>query len=457
MDSANHPLTPLPPDVITRAEPIVRGFIAKQQEWITFLEARIEALEAQLGKNSSNSDKPPSSDGPFREKKTRPTSKPPRKYHKGVRQAFMEPTQTYQLIPEQCSCGCRHLSEPQRYYVHQYIELPPLSPEVEHWELFRARCPSCGRTVKALLPPEKRVGFGPRLSATIIELLGMHGDSRRLVQDFIFSVFGIPISQGAIQKIAERTSEAIQPHYAAIEQGAHQAPVNFIDETPWKQGKKLCWLWVMVNNLFAFFMIHPKRSLKAFESLVGTWEGCLVSDGYALYRRWTHGRQSCLAHLIRRAKAISESPHKDIAQCGVWALSELLRLNHMADNPPTKGAWSAWYARFLRLIKRYRDQKNAAGQLVRHLERELDSLWTFLEENGVDATNNLAERTLRFAVTWRKRSFGSRNHKGEQFVERILSLRQTCRLRRLRTWPILVDAYAAFLARTKPEFMSHIS
>jgi hypothetical protein len=64
-------------------------------------------------------------------------------------------------------------------------------------------------------------------------------------------------------------------------------------------------------------------------------------------------------------------------------------------------------------------------------------LWLFLKEQGVAPTNNHAERTLRFAVLWRKRSFGTRVDKGERFVERILSLRQTCRLQSKRVYPYI--------------------
>lgn len=464
MNTALPPTFLLSPEIIARTDKVVLDLIEWLQGRVVSLEAsnklrqaRIEELEAKIGKNSSNSDKPPSSDSPFKSKEELPkeatASKPPRKYHKGVRQTLLEPTSVHDLIPERCACGCEQLSEPQCYYLHQHLELPEIAAIVEHWKLFRSRCASCGRTVKAILPVEKRTGFGPRLCATIVELVGVHGDSRRLVQDFVSSVFNLSISQGAIQKIVDRARAALEPHYAVLENGARHAQVNYIDETSWKQKKKLCWLWVMVNGVFAFFKFHPKRSMEAFEARVGTWEGLLVSDGYALYRKWTHGRQTCLAHLIRRAKAVSENPHKDIAGCGAWALSELRRLNHMAEKPPTQGEWLAWYARFIRLIKKNRAKKNVAGQLVRHLEREIDSLWTFLEENTVDSTNNLAERTLRFAVTWRKRSAGSRNEKGQRFAERILSVRQTCRLNGLRTWPILVDAFNALAMHSKPELI----
>ncbi|MCK5230770.1 MAG: transposase [Desulfobulbaceae bacterium] len=77
----------------------------------------------------------------------------------------------------------------------------------------------------------------------------------------------------------------------------------------------------------------------------------------------------------------------------------------------------------------YHDQENEAGVFARRLYREIDSLWIFLAEAGVSPTNNHAERMIRFAVLWRKRSLGTYSDKGCRWAERILSLRQTCRLR----------------------------
>ena len=138
-----------------------------------------------------------------------------------------------------------------------------------------------------------------------------------------------------------------------------------------------------------------------------------------------------------------------LAQCGTWARDELRRLCHMAKAPPTVGEWRAFIARLHRLISIYGDRKDPAGRLVRHLEREIEHLWLFLQEAGVEPTNNLAERTLRFGVLWRKRSLGTASEHGDNWVERILSLRQTCRNQGRRSFPVLVDAMAAaFQARS---------
>jgi transposase len=116
----------------------------------------------------------------------------------------------------------------------------------------------------------------------------------------------------------------------------------------------------------------------------------LVSDG--VYQDWVHQRQTCLAHLIRTARGVSQRRDPDSAACGQSALTELQRLCHMAHEPPSGGQWQAWSARFCRLIARSQPRQDDAGRLVRRLAREMASLWVLLREQGVEPTNNLAER-----------------------------------------------------------------
>ena len=96
----------------------------------------------------------------------------------------------------------------------------------------------------------------------------------------------------------------------------------------------------------------------------------------------------------------------------------------------------------VRLLNQYHARPDEAGTFARTLEREMGALWTFVVAAGVEPTHNRAERALRFAVLWRRMMHGSYNKKGDRWVERLLSLRETCRLRGLRTFPVLVDAVA---------------
>jgi transposase len=102
------------------------------------------------------------------------------------------------------------------------------------------------------------------------------------------------------------------------------------------------------------------------------------------------------------------------------------------------------------LLKQHRARPDEAGKCARTLERELGALWTFVVEHGVDPTNNRAERALRFAVLWRKSMQGTYNAQGDRWVARILSLRETCRLRGIPTFPILGEAVSCYFNGRHP-------
>jgi transposase len=322
---------------------------------------------------------------------------------------------------------------------------------VIHFVLYKGRCSRCGKVNKAYVPGEFQTRYGPRLSALIVELAGIAANSREMVQTFCSSVLRIPISLGAIQKVIDRVSKAIQPHYEAIRDKARASEINHLDETTWHKGGKLNWLWVMANPVVAFFMIHTHRSKEAFERLIGAWSGILISDNYAVYRKWVNKRQTCLAHLIRKAEGLAERADPELASFGNWTRKELQRLVKMANAPPSIGEWRSFYARLCKLIALYRDSKSEAGTFARRLEEDMDTLFVFLVEEGVEPTNNLAERTIRFGVLWRKRSQGTKSDKGNRWVERILSLRQTCRLRAQSSFEVLVDAMDCYFKEQNPD------
>jgi transposase len=436
--------------------PAVQAYLRAMCDELGQLQDRVATLEARLTQNSTTSHRPPSSDSPYKKPRQRPTATTPRKAggkpgHPGHRQALLPPSTVHEVRPERCSCGNTTLTLLRPYHTHQVLELPPIVMEVTHWVLHQGWCVECGRWTKAQVPTEHATGYGPRFSALMGEVAGTYGNGRRMVQTFCASVLRVPISLGAIQKVLDRVTQAIDPYYVAIATQARQSSVNYIDETPWYCLNALEWLWVMASERVAFYMIHPRRSKEAFAALIDDWDGLLVSDGYGVYQSWMQARQTCLAHLIRTARGLAARPQPDLAACGAWALAELQRLCHMATAPPTGGEWRAWYARLCKLIEQYHDQQDDAGRFTRRLLREMDSLWVFLTQYGVEPTNNRAERALRFGVLWRKRSLGTASEKGNRWVERILSLKETCRLHARATYTVLVDAITSFFSGQQPD------
>jgi len=440
----------------------VRRYVRQLEQRIEQLEStvaqsakRIELLERRLNQNSQNSNKPPSSDPPFqrpeRKGKKSKRHRGGQKGHKGYRQQMLSPTEVIQVNPERCGCGSHVRPETCKpFYTHQVIELPEIRMQVKHIVLKKGQCARCGQWVKAQIPKAYRTGYGPRFSALVAELSGIQGSSRQMVQEFIQHVLGIPISTGAIQKVIDRVSHALIPIHEAIGNKVRSAPVTYVDETSWHEAGALRWLWTMTHPKAAFFMVHPHRSKKAFEALIENWRGILVSDNYGVYRDWVNRRQLCLAHLIRKAAGLAERADESCRRFGEHLKQALQQLCAFAHAPPSQRKWTRFYSRLMLLLLLFEGAQDDAGNLAREVLREIDSLWVFLDEAGVEPTNNRAERALRFAVLWRKRSNGTQSEKGNRWVERLLSFRQTCRLRAQATFPLLADILKAYFKEQQP-------
>jgi transposase len=283
--------------------------MAQLQSQIAQLQPHVETLQERVAQTSHTSSKPPSSDAPFnkpkRQRKTSTGRRGGQQGHRGRGPTLLRPTAVHLIAPGPCRCGQYTLVSLTPSYTHQVIALPPIEMEGHHFILQKGHCQECGRQLKAQVPSDSQAGYGPRFSALIAELAGMHRTSWRLIQDFCHSVFDLPLSLGAVQKIIQRVSHAIVPHYEAIATLAHQAPVGYIDETPWYCQNALHWLWIMATDTVAYYRIDPHRSTDTFLALIDEWQGILVSDGYGVYQA-----------------------------CGNAALKELQRLCHMALEPP---------------------------------------------------------------------------------------------------------------------------
>ena len=444
------------PEAVRQYILVLEKALHEMDQRIEANEKRIDKLETQNRKNSHNSSKPPSSDPPFSKKKRNQKKSKGKKGgqtgHEPHQRQMLEPTQRHLLMPKRCTCGHSRFDRDkmQPIYVHQQIELPTIKMEVRHFVLHQCDCPSCGKTVKATLPPAVATGYGPRFTAFVSELSGNKGMSRNDVKQLIGSLFGLSIATGTIQKIIDRVSEALLPVYTSIGEIARSYWCNYIDETSWFSRNDLYWLWAMVNDRVAFYRIDQHRSKDAFNKLVKDWDGILISDGYGLYQKWVN-RQTCLAHLIRKADALTEKKKVEQRRFGAVVAAWLRQMVHFAKAPPTESQWSDFYKFFLLTMTLWEQDQTDAGRLARQIIREMDSLCLFLDHEGIEPTNNRAERALRFGVLWRKRSLGTQSEKGNRWVERILSLKETCRIREKATFPILVDCIKAYFRNLTPD------
>ena len=449
-------------------------------EAVVRLEARVAELErkiAQLTKDSSNSSKPPSSDGPaakarprppIKSKKRRPGGQPG---HKGKTREILPVEQVDEMIevfPTVCEgCGkpvgtetrdCVVVGEPER---RQVTEIPPVQPHVTEYRLHSLQCP-CGTITKAAAPPIAQSAFGTRIQGIAAYLTACHRVSRRGLQEIFSTIFGVSICLGSVCNHLQEVSRAVAAGCEKIKDSLPKQPVLNVDESGWKTKGLSRWLWVFVTPILAYFHVAQSRGSKVLKEILGqSFSGVLCSDMFSAYKTYHKGlRQYCWAHIIRTIKGLKHmcrSP--DAVRFAQWMLAEAGRMF---------GVWHAFLqdridretlvrktvpirARMAHCLQQYthsqdREVATTAKSLLKHWE----GLFTFLDIKGVEPTNNSAERGIRPAVQWRKNCYGNQSAEGELLTSRLLTTTRTCILQGRNPLNFIVDSILAYRAGTTP-------
>jgi transposase len=413
------------------------------------LETVLAKLQARLSQNSSNSSRPPSSDMPSGRKpapKGSPSGRKPggQPGHKGAFRPF-KPMEAADEIVAQIPLVCAHcrtplppeidLDEPVRR--HQVIDLSPKLTTTTEYQLHRRTCPVCGGQTQAALPEGVPTGvIAPRLQAFCALLTGRFHLSRRSVTELLATVFGEEIALGTVSSLEAATARALSAVYDEAAQAVAEADAVNVDETPWRQGKQKAWLWVGVTPQITCFRIDPSRSRAALEKLVPPTETdsprTVTSDRFSVYQHFAGDAwQICWSHLNRDFTALAEMKAETPRQIGEAALAEsevLFDRWHQyrrgeIDRTTLQEEMRPVQERFEALLKRAEASDHwRAAPLGWNLLSHFDSLWTFVRREGVEPTNNAAERAVRPAVLWRKSSFGTQSERGRTFTERLLTV-----------------------------------
>lgn len=430
-----------------------RDLPSKAQEFITTLVQEIDELKAELGKSSRNSSLPPSRDRGAEKAKTNEHRRKQRKRrrrpggqkgHPGHHRPLVPPdrvAERFEHRPTACrGCGrslkgVKSAADP---LLHQIAEIPKIVAEIHEHVRHRVSCPDCTTVNIAELPVGvPRSSFGPNLRALLALLIGRYRISRRGAQDLCSDVFNISVSLGSVANVVDGYRRALGAAYDEAAEAAKRSALAYMDETGWREKGQRRYLWILVTTLVVLFRIGKRSRHTAREMLGENYAGSLVSDRYAVYRLMPDERhQVCWSHLQRDFGALAEKSDeaKVIGERGVEISRRLF------------ACWGAYRdGRISRTTMQRRmvvieeamgalleDGKRSRSQNARSLCTSLTgieaSLFVFVRTQGVEPTNNIAERGLRPAVQWRKVSFGTQSRSGSEFVERILTVVETCRL-----------------------------
>jgi transposase len=450
-------------EVWQRTPPEAQAYIRALEARVATLEGMRQALQEQLHQTSRNSSRPPSSDPPHRERPHRLRStrrrggQPGHPGHTRTLVPVDEVNEVVVIKPAQCPhCQAPLSGDDPKPWRHQVIELPPITPVVTEYQWHQLVCPACGETTRAPWPAGVPSGtYGPRVQATVALCTGAYRLSKRTTQQMMDEVFGVPMSVGTISPLEQATTAAVAAPveaartYVQAQEGAH------LDETSWRQGDKRAWLWVAVTSWVTVFVVRLSRGGQVARELLGErFGGILVTDRYSAYNwypvRW---RQLCWAHLLRDFAAM-----RDRGGCSAELGEALLAQAHqmftwwhrVREGTLHRSTFRSYMTPLRREVERLLEAGSHCGVpktagTCRDILKRREALWTFVQVDGVEPTNNTAERSIRPGVLWRKGSFGTQSAEGSRFVESMLTVVTTLKQQQRNVLEYLTAACEAAL------------
>ena len=411
------------------------------------LEAEIAELKERLGQDSHNSSLPPSSDSPFR--KWRNIHAPSgRKQgaqpgHPGAGRKLLPieiVDQIIELRPASCkSCDALLLgfdSSPARRQVAEIIDGQAF---VKEYRQHRIQCLSCGAVNRENWSAEASAGtFGANVKAITVYLTGRLHFSHRDTVEALESLFKLKIGLGSISALQRRISNALAEPVAQAVEFVKQQSSQCVDETGWRENNQGKWMWVNSTENVTVFQIRQGRSQLDAQTIIDCQElGVVNTDrcpSYSFLQAWR--RQLCWSHLLRVFIAISErddAQSKEIGTALIGLTKQVFELYHRVRDGTLK---HCRLRDLIEPIKKSVKELLESGVGVENLKtartcqnilKHFRSLWTFVRVADVEPTNNRAERALRRAVLWRRKSFGTKSETGSKFVGRILTVVTTLR------------------------------
>lgn len=346
-------------------------------------------------------------------------------------------------LPQQCpQCGGR---VQETGVVSQYqTEIPAPRVEKIEFRIHVGECEQCKQRVQGRHPRQTSSAtgsaasqVGPRALALATYLNKGLGLSCGKTTNVLEQGFGLKLSRGGLCQALHRVAHKAEPTYESLVEKVRAAPSVTPDETGWKVGGRLQWMWVFASEQITVYTILPGRGFEQAATVLGAnFDGFLVRDGWSVYRQFTQAlHQSCVAHLLRRCREMIQVAEKgksaQLPSLVQQVLQQALQLRDRSNQGQISDhglvvAQGRLEARLDRALeKSYRSLQNQ--RLAKHLLRERDALFTFLCCPGLDATNYRAEQAIRPMVVARKVWGGNRTEAGARTQSVLGSILQTCR------------------------------
>lgn len=426
-----------------------------------FLRDKVKELEEKINQNSTNSSKPPSTDPPG----TKPKKNKPEKGrkrggqpgHLDQQRKIYPPDQVdshNHWKPDRCGhCGRALQGEDPNPRLEQKVDVPPIDPIVTNHYIHTLTC-ECGCQTTGRLPEGVQQGtFGPQVQAIVSLLSGAFRLSKREIARIMSDVFHVEMCLGTVSNLEHATSKALEKPVEEAKQFVQEQDIAFADETGWRENKKRAWLWTAVTASVVVFLIRWSRGSGSAKELLGEeFKGIVHVDRWGGYN-WLplENKQICWAHLCRDFVKVSErgGPSAKIGNAlQEWAAVMFSLWDRVKDGTLKRASFKTYMVEIKREILSILeegamcpDKKTAA--FCKNIMKIKSALWTFVRVEGVEPTNNTAERAVRKPVLWRKGSYGTDSERGSRFVERVLTTVASLRAQQRNVLDYLAKACSA--------------
>ena len=452
------------PAALSTLPPVLPTTVPECHVLIGQLLERVQALEERVKLNSSNSSKPPSSDGPGKpnraQRRASNRKRGAQPGHKGSFRTLVDASEVDRIVdcrPESlCECGAAVLvseDEPQR---HQVFEVPPIRAQIDEYRRYSGRCTGCGKWHLGALPAGVPSGqLGPRALSLVGVLSTAYHLTQRKICGLLDQVLGLRFSVGAISQAHGKVANALRTPVAEAVASLPTAPALWMDETSYpREGFSSHWAWAVVQPQLAVFAIYPSRARYVVNDLIGpNCTAVVTTDRYASYAHLDpERRQVCWAHLVRDVTRIAQRAGQ-AGRVGHRLLGLALVMFRWHDQGKLAGT------KLQRLQKRMREalqrgvDQARCQRTARTCANLIDlwpALWTFTTDARLEPTNNAAERALRPLVLKRKISGPTRSRRGDQFLSYGYTAYETCRRQGRDLWHFMHGAVHALIAGTAP-------